>query len=90
VARLREALPELRQRYGVAKLGLFGSYVRGEQGPGSDLDVLVEFDLAPTFFQFVEVEDVLSQRLGVRVDLVMKRALKPRLGQRILAETLTV
>lgn len=90
LARLREALPELRQRYGVATLGVFGSYVRGEQGPDSDLDVLVEFNSAPTLFQFVEVEDFLSQQLGVGVDLVMKKALKPRLGQRILTEALFV
>ena len=40
---LREHLPELRERYGVESLGLFGSYVRGEENEGSDLDVLVEF-----------------------------------------------
>ena len=87
---LRRALPELRQRYGVRELGLFGSYVRSEQGRSSDLDVLVEFDSAPGFFKFIELEDFLSERLSVKVDLVMKSALKPRIGAQILAEAVTV
>lgn len=87
---LRVHLPELCQRYGVKSLGLFGSYVRGEEGPRSDLDILVEFERAPTFFQFIELEDKLSQLLGIKVDLVMKSALKPRIGERILAEVIPV
>ena len=69
---LREQMPELRRRFHVRSLGLFGSYVRGEEGETSDLDVLVEFDAAPTFFGFIELEDKLSSLLGVKVDLVMK------------------
>jgi len=87
---LRTQLPELRERYGVTALGIFGSYVRGEQRKRSDLDILVEFSLAPTFFQFIEIEDQLSQALGVKVDLVMKSALKPRIGERILAEVVMI
>lgn len=87
---LREYLPELRVRYGVRSLALFGSYVRGEQGNASDLDILVEYETPPDFFQFVELEDTLSQLLGVQVDLVMKSALRPRIGQRILAESVPV
>jgi len=87
---LRAHLPELRERYGVKSLGLFGSYVRGEEGPRSDLDILVEFERAPTFFRFIELEDELSQLLGLKVDLVMKSALKPRIGERILAEVIQI
>jgi len=87
---LRAHLPELCQRYAVKSLGLFGSYVRGEEGPRSDLDILVEFERAPTFFQFIELEDELSQLLGIEVDLVMKSALKPRIGERILAEVMPI
>jgi predicted nucleotidyltransferase len=83
---LREHLPELRVRYGVRSLGLFGSYVRGEQEAGSDLDILVEYESPPTFFAFVELEDHLRELVGVKVDLVMKSALKPRIGERILSE----
>lgn len=87
---LRAQLPEINQRYGVKFLGIFGSFVRGEQEGKSDLDILVEFTSAPTFFQFVEMEDYLSQLLGVRVDLVMKSALKPRIGERVLSEVVSV
>jgi len=83
---LRAHLPELRERYGVRSLGIFGSYVRGEQRRRSDLDVLVEFDRAPTFFEFIDLEDQLGDLLGVKVDLVMKSALKPAIGRHILAE----
>jgi len=83
---LREQLPLLQQRYGVASLGLFGSYVRHQAGPGSDLDLLVRFHHAPGLIRFIELENHLSDLLGVRVDLVMAEALKPAVGQRVLAE----
>jgi predicted nucleotidyltransferase len=87
---LREHLPELRERYGVRSLGVFGSYVRGDQEHGSDLDVLVEFDRVPTLFEFVRLERHLSQQLGIPVDLVMKSALKPTIGRYILEEVVPV
>ncbi len=62
------------------------SYVREEQGPGSDLDVLVTFREAPSLLKFIELEDYLTKALGVKVDLVVKDALKKRIGDRILAE----
>ncbi len=90
LAMLRQQMPDLRARYRVRSLGLFGSYVRGEEGEASDLDVLVEFDAPPTFFGFIELEDKLSSLLGVKVDLVMKSALRPEIGRRILAEVVGV
>jgi len=87
---LRECLPELRQRYAVRSLGVFGSFARDEQGPRSDLDILVDFCETPTFFQFVEIEHDLSERLGLKIDLVMKSALKPKIGEHILAEVIPV
>ena len=83
---LRQHLPLLRQRYGVESLGVFGSYLRGEAGPGSDLDLLVRFHQTPGLIRFVELENYLSDLLGLRVDLVMAEALKPNIGQRVLAE----
>ena len=88
-AQLRAMMPELRQRYPIASLGLFGSWVRGEQRPDSDLDVLVEFD-GPIGWQIVTLEDELTARLGVKVDLVPRRGLRPRIGARILAEVVPV
>ena len=55
-------------------------------GPGSDLDLLVRFHRTPGLIRFIELENYLSDLLGVRVDLVMAEALKPNIGQRVLAE----
>lgn len=71
-------------------IGIFGSYVRGEQKRKSDLDLLVEFSDPPSLFKFVELEDFLSQKLGIKVDLVMKDALKPRIKDSILNEAVYV
>jgi predicted nucleotidyltransferase len=87
---LRRRLPELQQAYSVQALWLFGSYVRGEAKPNSDLDVLVEFDEPPSFFEFIDLEDALSTMAGVKVDLVMKSALRPRIGRYIVAEAVAV
>lgn len=84
---LRASLPELRERYGVRSLGVFGSYVRGEQKRGSDLDLLIEFDNRPlTLLQFAHLQNELSDRLHVKVDLVEKDMLKPAIGRHILQE----
>ena len=86
-----EALkPVLRERFKVETIGIFGSYVRGEQKRKSDLDILVEFSEAPSLFEFVELEDFLSQKLGIKVDLVMRDALKPRIRDSILSEAVYV
>jgi uncharacterized protein len=87
---LREHLPELAEEFHVSSLEVFGSYVRNEQTPESDLDVLVTFDQTPGLLRYIELEYHLSDLLGVKVDLVTKDALKPRIGQRILSEAVPV
>jgi predicted nucleotidyltransferase len=87
---LRQHLPELAEQYGVRSLEVFGSYVRNEQTPGSDLDVLVTFDKAPGLLRYISLENHLGDLLGVKVDLVMKSALKPRIGPNILREAVPV
>ena len=82
--------PLLRERFKVETIGIFGSYVRGEQKRKSDLDVLVEFSETPSLFEFVELEDFLSQKLGIKVDLVLRDALKPRIRDSILREAVYV
>jgi hypothetical protein len=81
---------DLKNKYGVREIGVFGSYVRGEQKEGSDLDILVTFepDARMDLIRFVELEEYLSELLGVKVDLIMKSALKPRIGKRILREVI--
>jgi predicted nucleotidyltransferase len=83
-------LPELSERYRVSSLGLFGSYVRGTQRTDSDLDVLVTFDELPSLFRLIELENELSDQLGVKVDLVLRDSLKPRIGERIRREVVPV
>ncbi len=80
----------LQKTFGVKRIGVFGSYVRNEQKKKSDLDILVEFSTTPGMFKFLELEDHLTKKLGVKVDLVMKSALKPYIGQQILKEVLYV
>ena len=87
---LRAHLPELQERWAVRGLWAFGSFVRGEATADSDLDLLVEFDRAPTLFEFVRLERHIRELLGVRVDLVMRTALKPIIGARILEEAVPV
>ena len=87
---IRERLPVLRDRFHVATLGLFGSRVRGDARPSSDLDVLVTFDVKPGLIGFIEVQDYLSDELGVKVDLVLRNALKPSVGESILQEVVPV
>jgi predicted nucleotidyltransferase len=83
---------ELKKKFKVKSIGVFGSYVRGEQKQGSDVDILVEFDEDAEigFFKFLDLEESLSQKLGVKVDLVTKNALKPYIGARILQEVVMV
>lgn len=81
---------ELRLKFKVKDIGVFGSYVRGEQKRKSDVDVLVEFKEPVGLFEFVALENYLSDLLGVKVDLVSKKALKPHIGKRILQEVVMV
>jgi hypothetical protein len=85
---LRQNLPFLGERYQVESLGVFGSYVRNVQRVDSDLDLLVTFRRPPSLLQFIELENYLSDLLGVKVDLVMKDTLKHRIGKRILREVM--
>lgn len=83
--------PDLRERYGIRTLGVFGSYVRGEQTSRSDLDLLVEFDGRPlTLIQVIALEQHLSDLLGIKVDLVEKKTLKSVTGWHILHEVVPI
>ena len=87
---LRRLMPDLQLSFGVRSLGIFGSYVRGQQRRKSDIDILVDFDREPTLFAFVRLENRLSRELGLKVDLVMKNALKPAIGDHILREVIPI
>ena len=83
---IRDTKPELATRYGVERLGLFGSYVRGQHRKRSDIDILVSFNREIDLFDFVDLREYLEARLQHKVDLVMESALKPAIGKRILDE----
>ena len=87
---IRQHLQKLTQEYNISYLGIFGSYIRGEQKEDSDLDILVEFSKVPDLFEFIGLKQELSEILGVEVDLVMKDALKSGIGKRILEEVIQV
>ncbi|MCK6622937.1 MAG: nucleotidyltransferase family protein [Calditrichaceae bacterium] len=87
---LKAIKPEIHAQYGVKDIGLFGSFVREEQTQNSDIDILVEFDRPIGFFKFLELEEYLTGRLGRKVELVSKKALKPRIGKYILEEVVEV
>lgn len=84
--KLSSHLEELSRDFTVSEIGIFGSYVRGEQKPESDLDILVNFSQPVGFITFMQLEERLQQLLGVKVDLVTRAALKPHIGARILKE----
>jgi predicted nucleotidyltransferase len=87
---LRKSKGILKEKYFVEEIAVFGSYATVEHGQDSDLDVLVHFSRPVGLFHFIELEDYLSALLGIKVDLVSKKALKPRIGRNILNEMVNV
>ena len=85
---LRKHMTEIRS-HGVARLAVFGSCVRGEDRPDSDVDVLVEFEAPVSIFKFLDLKDYLETILGRSVDLVMREALRPQLRDRIITEAVS-
>jgi predicted nucleotidyltransferase len=81
---------EVHERYGVSKIEVFGSYVRGEQREDSDLDVLVEFDREVDLLEVSGLRILLSEKLGLDVDVVLKRSVRPELKDIIFNEAVAV
>jgi predicted nucleotidyltransferase len=87
---LRQKKPILRERFKVKEIGIFGSFVRGEEKDTSDLDILVELERPVGLIKFVGLQNYLSDELGENVDLVTKSALKPRIKKNILSEVVYI
>ena len=85
---LRSLKAELRERYQVESIALFGSYARGEQGEGSDIDVLVEFGSGADLFDFVGLSQYLEEKLGSGVDVVPEAALRPEIRRSVTRDLL--
>ena len=90
LARLRALKPEVAARYKVKEIGLFGSFVRGEQREVSDIDLLAEFDQGADLLDLVGLALFLEGELGRRVDVVPKRALREELRAAVLSEVVPI
>jgi len=81
---------DLEEKFNVEELSVFGSYVRNEQGLKSDVDILIDFREPIGLLKFIELEGYLSDLLRTKVDLVTRKALKPRIGKQILRELVKI
>lgn len=90
ISNLKEYIPQIKEQYKIEEIGIFGSYVRGEETENSDLDILVEFSSSIDFglLGFCQLENKLSDKLGIKVDLVIKDSLKINLKNNILDEVI--
>lgn len=88
--KINTQLPFLKDKYHVKKVGIFGSFAVDKQEKESDIDILVEFDSPVGFFDFIRLENFLSEKLHRKVDLISKKALKPVIKDDILKETIYV
>jgi uncharacterized protein len=90
LARIRELKPKIMKRYKAKQIELFGSIVRGEQSGASDIDLLVEFEEGADLLDLTGLAIFLEEKLGRKVDVVPKRALREELRQSVLRETVLV
>jgi len=81
---LASSKSELRKRYNVKELGIFGSYARGKEKKTSDVDILVNFNHNATLFDFVGLGNYLEEKLKIKVDVVSERGIKPELRNNII------
>ena len=79
---LREDLPELKERFSVSKIGVFGSYVKGNQRDDSDIDIYIEFDRVPGL-EFMDLTEQLERIVRKKVDLLTPSGLKSIRNARI-------
>jgi predicted nucleotidyltransferase len=87
---LKANAEEIRQRFSVKALSIFGSIARGEATGKSDVDVLVVFDRKATFDLFMDLKFYLEELLGTKVDLVTDKALRPQVRRSIEQESINV
>lgn len=90
IRKINSEMPNLREKYQVEKLGIFGSVARNESAAESDIDILVEFTTPVGFFRFIRLENYLSEILGKKVDLISKKALKAVIKEDVLKEAIYV
>ena len=90
LTKLESLRPELQRRYKVREIGIFGSWVRGEQHETSDIDVLVDFEEGADLFDWVGLALYLEEIFGCPVDVVPRRALRPEIREAVLEQVVKV
>ncbi|GLI52362.1 nucleotidyltransferase family protein [Thermodesulfovibrio yellowstonii] len=90
IAKLKSLEKEIKEEYKAEIIGIFGSYARCEDRNGSDIDILVRFKDGATLFDFVGLANFLEEKLGMKVDVVSERALRPELEENILKDVVTI
>ena len=83
---IKKLMPLLEKEYRIKSLGVFGSYAKGKQKKRSDIDILVEFEESPSLLKLVRLQNYISKALGTKVDIVLKKTLRPNIGRHILSE----
>ena len=91
IAGIKEVLLEEKSKMiklGIIKVGVFGSYIKGDVNENSDIDILIDVsqDSSLTLFSLIDLELNLSEKLNSKIDIVIKSDLKPNIGKKILSE----
>lgn len=90
IAKLKELKPAIEKDFNITELGVFGSFVRNEQKEGSDIDILIDYKDGTSILTLGGLQYMLSELFNTRVDIVMKKSLKKRIGKQILSEVIYV
>lgn len=91
IKEINTMLLDIKRRFGISRLGVFGSEVSGNPSPGSDIDILISFqEDKETFDNYMDLKFFLEDKFGKKVDLVIEDSIKSRLKERIIHETVFV
>ena len=91
IKKIKPKIKKILKKYKIARAGIFGSYVRGEQKKKSDIDILVKIkDKNMSLLGFIHIKHELEDALGRKVDLVEYAAIKPLIKDRVLAEEVRI
>ena len=85
---LSQSKPFLEENYRITEVGIFGSYACGKQTENSDIDLIVDYQKPPTLIMLVELKEYLSSLVNMKVDVVTKKGLKPRIREKVLSEVI--
>ena len=88
IKKIKMDITNLKKNYGIKKIGVFGSYARGEETRESDVDILVEFHETPDLFKFFSLEEYLEKLLNKKIDMVRPQGLKAKIKDNVLSEVI--